>query len=99
MCPCPGQGRGQSQITLDGIEDPEEKTSAKLSWGRHFITEGFKALEAEVSKSCGKYCFKDHVTAADIALVPQIYNARRFKVDMEQFPTLLKIEKELLNKK
>jgi maleylacetoacetate isomerase len=63
----------------------------KLEWGSHFITEGFKPLEKVLAQSAGKFCFGDMVTMADFCLIPQIYNARRFKVDMEQFPTIVRI--------
>jgi len=66
-----------------------------LSWSRYWITRGFDALETLVIRSNGRYSSGDQVTLADVCLVPQIYNARRFGVEMEAFPTLLKIEKEL----
>lgn len=43
----------------------------------------------------GKYCVGNSVTMADAALVPQLYNARRFQVDLAPFPTLLRIEAAL----
>lgn len=67
----------------------------KVAWGKHWIENGLLAMEREVKQTAGKYCLGDSVTVADLALVPQLYNARRFKCDMAQFPTLLKIEKEL----
>ena len=66
-----------------------------LGWSRYWITRGFGALETLVIQSHGRYSSGDQVTLADVCLVPQIYNARRFGVEMEAFPTLLKIEKEL----
>eukprot|EP01083_Nonionella_stella_P126790 384008_1 len=68
----------------------------KLEWGKHFIEVGFEALEKQVVKTAGKYCFGDEISTADLFLVPQIYNALRFQIDMDQFPTLNRIGK-LLN--
>ena len=67
----------------------------KMEWGKKVITRGFWALEKELVKSAGKYCFGDNVTLADCCLIPQIYNARRFSVEMEKFPTILRIEEVL----
>ena len=43
----------------------------------------------------GKYCVGNAVTMADAALIPQLYNARRFEVDLSPYPTLLRIEAAL----
>jgi len=63
----------------------------KVEWGAHWIQVGFQSLEQIVSKTAGKYSVGDSVTLADFCIIPQIYNARRFKVDMSQFPTLSSI--------
>ena len=66
-----------------------------IAWSRGWITRGFEALESLVIRSHERYSWGDQVTIADVCLVPQIYNARRFGVEMSAFPTLLKVEKEL----
>ena len=48
-----------------------------------------------VSKSGGKYCVGDEITMADCCLIPQVYNANRFKVDMKQFPNINRIVQNL----
>ena len=58
-------------------------------WYRHWVREGFDALEALAAPRAGRFLFGDQVTTADICLVPQIYNARRFEVDLAPWPTLL----------
>ncbi|MBT8107105.1 MAG: maleylacetoacetate isomerase [Gammaproteobacteria bacterium] len=58
-------------------------------WYTHWIHEGFRA--AETLASDGPYVFGDDVTLADALLVPQMYNARRFKVALDAFPRLVRI--------
>jgi maleylacetoacetate isomerase len=67
----------------------------KKEWAQHWITRNFVALEKLLKESNGKYCVGDQVTLADICLVPQVYNAKRFDVDLSQFPTITKIEQHL----
>ena len=56
-------------------------------WYAHWIHEGFRALEALASD--GPCVFGDTVTLADVFLVPQMYNARRFKVALDDYPRLV----------
>ncbi|XP_077995663.1 maleylacetoacetate isomerase-like isoform X2 [Glandiceps talaboti] len=67
----------------------------KAEWGRYWIDRGFQGLEKMLVNTAGKYCVGDQVTMADLCLVPQIYNANRFKVDMSQFPTISRINDAL----
>ncbi|MED5524065.1 MAG: maleylacetoacetate isomerase [Pseudomonadota bacterium] len=60
----------------------------KDDWYRHWLAVGFRALEQRLEASAGRYAFGDTLTLADCCLVPQVYNARRFKVDMAPYPTL-----------
>ena len=64
------------------------------TWYYHWIAKGFTALETLVSKSreTGKFCHGDTPTLADICLVPQMANAYRFKVPVDAFPTLVRID-------
>ena len=61
----------------------------KKAWSRHWITRGFEALETFLEEIDGVFCVGDEVTVADICLVPQVYNARRFDVDMARFPHIM----------
>jgi maleylacetoacetate isomerase len=63
-------------------------------WVKHWMAEGFRAFEAMVSEhpATGTFCEGEVPTLADCCLVPQLYNARRFALDLEAFPTLLRIE-------
>eukprot|EP00013_Stygamoeba_regulata_P023962 CAMPEP_0177655586 /NCGR_PEP_ID=MMETSP0447-20121125/15061_1 /TAXON_ID=0 /ORGANISM="Stygamoeba regulata, Strain BSH-02190019" /LENGTH=237 /DNA_ID=CAMNT_0019159545 /DNA_START=14 /DNA_END=727 /DNA_ORIENTATION=+ len=67
----------------------------KIEWGGHWIDIGFQAVEKLLEKSAGKYCVGDSVSLADFCLVPQVYNARRFEVDLSKFPIISRIEKDL----
>ena len=62
------------------------------AWDAHWIAEGLGALEAMAAAKAGKFLFGDKPTAADICLVPQLYNARRFNVALDDYPTLLRAE-------
>ena len=70
---------------------------AKNTWYAHWVSLGFNALEAQLASSSatGTYCHGDTVTMADICLVPQVFNARRFNVDMAPYPTLARIDEAL----
>jgi maleylacetoacetate isomerase len=63
-------------------------------WVRHWIVEGFTAVEAMLTDhpATGRFCEGDRPTLADCCLVPQVYNARRFAVDLSPFPTIARIE-------
>lgn len=56
------------------------------AWYAHWITLGFETIEALIEP--GPYAFGSEVTLADVCLVPQVYNARRFKVPLERFPRI-----------
>jgi maleylacetoacetate isomerase len=61
-------------------------------WYAHWITEGLPALEELATPQAGAFLFGDAPTVADICLVPQLYNARRYKVPLDAYPTLLRAE-------
>ena len=66
-------------------------------WYRHWITVGFAGLEVQARQhsSAHRHCFGDSVSVADLCLVPQLYNARRFNTDLDAFPTLVAIGEHL----
>jgi maleylacetoacetate isomerase len=63
-------------------------------WVKHWIVEGFQAMESLLANDAatGVYCHGQVPGLADCCLVPQVYNARRFGVDMAAFPTIARIE-------
>jgi maleylpyruvate isomerase len=67
------------------------------NWVAHWMQEGFKALETEVGRHGGQYSFGDTLTLADCTLIPQLYNARRFNVDLGDYPRLVAIDERCLS--
>ena len=66
------------------------------SWYRHWVSEGLAALDALAAPQAGSFLYGDTLSMADICLVPQIYNARRFDVPLAAYPTLLRAEASAL---
>jgi maleylacetoacetate isomerase len=67
---------------------------AVTKWIREWIGLGFAALEEQARRhsAAGRFCFGAQATLADICLVPQMYNARRFACDLAAYPTLVGID-------
>ena len=74
-------------LTKLGIEQEQRD-----QWYGHWIREGLTALEAMAAPRSGEFLFGDAPSVADACLVPQLYNARRNKVAIDDFPTLLRAE-------
>ncbi|XP_013796044.1 maleylacetoacetate isomerase isoform X2 [Apteryx mantelli] len=68
----------------------------KMEWAQQCITSGFQALEQILQHTAGRYCVGDEVSMADLCLVPQVFNAERYKVDLSPYPTITRINKALL---
>jgi len=64
-----------------------------FTWSRHWIETGFDAYEATIAKDprTGAFSHGDSPTMADLCLIPQVFNAARFKVDMKRYPTIQRI--------
>ena len=73
--------------TLEVSEDEKD------AWYRHWITLGFGALERRLASDSrtGRYCVGDTPTLADACLVPQVFNAQRFAVDLAPYPTISRV--------
>jgi maleylpyruvate isomerase len=71
--------RGEGQLDEDKI----------AVWMARWIGDGFAALEQLIVRHGGRYAFGDTPSFADCAIVPQVYGARRFGIDLEPFPRLL----------
>lgn len=72
-----------------GVSDTQ-----KNQWYQHWIAKGLSALEQQLTthQLAGDFCFGNQPTLADICLVPQLYNAKRFSCDLQPYPTLRRID-------
>jgi maleylacetoacetate isomerase len=77
---------------LKRLKDMGVDQEARDDWYRHWIAEGFEALEALAAPRAGNFLFGNEVTLADVFLVPQMFNARRFDVPLEDYPTLVRAD-------
>jgi maleylacetoacetate isomerase len=68
--------------------------AARREWYHHWVMEGFRAIETMLAAhgSAGPYCLGKDVSLADIFIVAQVYNARRFEVPLEGYPRIVGIE-------
>jgi maleylacetoacetate isomerase len=79
--------RVMKRLAALGIEQ-----AARDDWYRHWIAEGFDALEALAAPKAGAFLHGDTPTLADICLVPQMFNARRFDMTLDRWPTLVRAD-------
>ena len=77
---------------LGGPLGQDEET--RNAWYAHWIAEGFAALETLAAPRAGRFLFGDAPGIADVCLVPQMFNARRFAVPLDDFPTLVRADAE-----
>ncbi|HVH37985.1 MAG TPA: glutathione S-transferase C-terminal domain-containing protein, partial [Sphingomicrobium sp.] len=78
---------------LNYLKDPLGHSQDEVdAWYAHWITEGLTALEEMAKPQAGDFLFGNGPTGADVCLVPQLYNARRFNVPLNAFPTLLRAD-------
>jgi maleylacetoacetate isomerase len=76
---------------LNYLKGPLKHEQAAVDdWYRHWVTQGFDAIEALLRP--GPYAFGANVTIADLCLVPQVFNARRFKIDMGMYPKIAAVD-------
>jgi maleylpyruvate isomerase len=89
----------QNLRVLKHVKSTYELSDEQVNeWARHWIDLGLSALEQMITAQPkrGKFCFGDAPTFADICLVPQLGNARRYGCDLAQYPNVLSIEKTCL---
>ena len=89
----------QNLRVLNYVKSSYNQTDEQVNrWAQHWIDLGLSALEQSIvaQSKGGKFCFGDTPTLADICLVPQLGNARRYGCDLSQYPTILSIEKNCM---
>lgn len=96
------QVRAIAEIVNSGIQ-PLQNLSVlqrvgeerKQEWLENFLSKGLNAIEEILKITAGKYCVGDEISLADLCLVPQVYSANRFKVSLEQYPIIRRVNESL----
>ena len=86
-----GVSRVRSLEIILGLGNVEASDEQKNEWYTHWVKVGFDALEAQLVHSNGRFCFGDYPTIADCCLIPQVYNALRFNIDLSAYPKIQSI--------
>lgn len=73
---------------------PGQDEASRNAWIRHWISLGFDGLERLLETTAGRFAFGDAVTLADCFIAPQVYNARRYALDLGPWPTLARVSAE-----
>jgi len=66
----------------------------KMRWYHHWIHLGFTALELQIARYSGRFSFGNSPTLIDICLVPQVYNAKRFNLELTEYPNIVRVYNE-----
>ncbi len=74
------------------VNEGEEK---KNEWLQFYINKGLRAVEEMLKETSGLYCVGDEVSIADLCLAPQVYSAKRFNIDLTQYPLICAINERL----
>ena len=86
----------QNLRVLNYVKATYNQTDEQVNkWAQHWIDLGLAALQEMIvaQPKRGKFCFGDVPTLADVCLLPQLGNARRYGCDLSKYPTILEIEK------
>jgi maleylacetoacetate isomerase len=73
----------KNELSLPDIEQQR--------WLVHWIEKGLRSVEKRLRYTAGQYCFANEITMADVCLVPQVYNALRYSIDLNAFPLIKQI--------
>ena len=78
------------------LKKVEEFGGDRAKWGKDIVEKGLGVMESFVAKTKGKYCYGDELTLADAFLIPQLYNANRFGIEVEKmFPNIYEVSQAL----
>jgi maleylacetoacetate isomerase len=83
-----GNLRVLDRLTAEFGADPE----GRAAWNRHWMGLGFAAIEQRLSTTAGRFAVGEEPTLADICIVPQVYNARRFGLDLGPYPLIRTVD-------
>ena len=72
--------------------DYKESAEGRAAWNRHWMEAGFTAIESRLQKAAGHFAIGDEPCLADLYIVPQLYNARRFGVNLARYPRLCAVD-------
>lgn len=73
----------KNELSLPDIEQQR--------WLVHWIEKGLRSVEKRLRYTAGQYCFANDITMADVCLIPQVYNALRYSIDLNAFPLIKQI--------
>jgi maleylpyruvate isomerase len=83
-----GNLRVLDKLTADFGADSDNRQA----WMHHWIAAGFSAIETRLKETAGRHAIGDQISLADVCLVPQVYNARRLKLDLTPYPSVVAAE-------
>jgi maleylpyruvate isomerase len=86
-----GNLRVLTRLTELGVDEID-----RARWSKQWIEQGFAAIEARLSQTPGPFAYGDTPTLADICIVPQVFNARRYDADLAPLPRIRQIEAEAM---
>jgi maleylpyruvate isomerase len=68
--------------------------STRDAWYHHWVRAGFDALELSLARDsgAGRFCYGDSLSMADVCLVPQVFNARRYALDLTPYPRIVAVD-------
>ena len=91
MIPCATHPLNNLRVLNYLEQELGQSKTARDAWYRHWIDETFTALEQLLMTTAGVYCVGNEVTLADCMLVRQVYNAHRFNMTLDDYPTIARI--------
>jgi maleylpyruvate isomerase len=77
---------------LNRLIELDVDQAARMTWLRHWIIRGFEAIETRLARLPGPFAIGDQPTLADVCIVPQVYSARRYGVDLAPYQRILGVD-------
>lgn len=97
---CEGINCGHALTNLKTLQkmakDYSQTDEQKKAWTNHWIHKILESCESQIKSSAKSFAYGDELTTADVFIVPQLFSARRFEVDITRYPILSKIEENCL---